>query len=65
MESKYTGIVYNNHHVIKRHFSNDLKCLVPTLLAQLENCISGSYGVIRDNVLDMNIQYHKKAIIED
>ncbi|OGO94340.1 MAG: hypothetical protein A3F10_00135 [Coxiella sp. RIFCSPHIGHO2_12_FULL_42_15] len=65
MESKYTATVYNNDHVIKRHVSDDLKKLIVTLLVQLDNCISGSHGIIRDNALGMNIQCYKKAVLED
>ena len=65
MESKYTAIVYANDHAFKQQAGNDLSMLVAILMVQLENCLSGSYGVIRDNKLNMVIQRYKKAAIED
>lgn len=65
MESKYTATLYNNNQIIKCHAGNDLKKLVITLILQLDGCISGSYGTITDNGLDMIIQRYKKSIIED
>lgn len=65
MESKYTATVYANDHAVKQQVGNDLTTLMATLMVQLEGCLSGSYGVIRDNALNMVIQRYKKAIIED
>lgn len=64
MESKYTATVYANEHVINCLDGNDLKKLITTLLINLDDSISGSYGTIKDNTLNKIVQRFRKSVID-
>lgn len=65
METRYTATVYSNNHIINSLNDNELEKLVIPLLVKLNESISGSYGLIRDNRLGVVVQRYTKTVLDD